>query len=102
MRVEAREVEQLLEQAPQALALLDPDAEQLLAEIVGQLRPALGERLEHAVDGGGRRAQLVRCDGDEVQLELVELDELLVQPGALDRDRDALGDELEQLDLLRA
>ena len=84
-RVETREVEQLLEQPPQPLALLDPDAEQLVAQLLGQLRAAVGERLEDAVDGGRRRAQLVRGDGDEVQLELVELDQLLVQLRALDR-----------------
>jgi hypothetical protein len=42
----------------------------------------------------------VRCDGDEIQLQLVELDQLLVQLRALDGDRDPLGDELEQLDLV--
>ena len=38
--------------------------------------------------------------GDEVQLQLVELDQLLVQLRPLDRDRDPLGDELEQLDVV--
>ena len=56
----------------------------------GELGPALGERLEDAVDRRRRRPQLVRGDGDEVALELVELDRLLVEPGALDRDRDPL------------
>ena len=43
----------------------------------------------------------MRSDGDEVQLELVELDQLLVQLRPLDGDRDPLGDELEQFDLVR-
>ena len=42
----------------------------------------------------------MRGNGDEVQLQLVELDQLLVQLGPLDCDRDPLGDELEQLDLV--
>ncbi len=41
--VEAREVEQLLEQPPQALALLDADAEQLLPQLLTQLRPAIAQ-----------------------------------------------------------
>ena len=99
-RVETREVEQLLEQRPETLALLDADAQQLLAQLLVQVRAPLGQRLEYAVDGGRRRAQLVRGDGDEVQLQLVELDQLLVQLRPLDGDRDPLGDELEQLDLV--
>ena len=99
-RVETREVEQLLEQPPETLALLDADADQLLSHLLVQLRASVGERLEDAVDGGRRGAQLVRGDGDEVQLQLVELDELLVQLRPLDGDRDSLGDDLEQLDLV--
>ena len=55
------------------------------------------ERGGDPVDRGGGRAQLVRCDRDEVQLELVEPDELVVHLRLLDRDRRARGDELEQL-----
>ena len=99
-RVEARQVEQLLQQPTQALALLDPDVEQLLAELVRQAGAAFLQRLEHPIDRGGRRPQLVRGDRDEVELQLVELDQLLVQLRPLDRDRDPLGDELQQLHLV--
>ena len=42
------------------------------------------------------------CDAiaTKFSLQLVELDGLLVQPGPLDRERDAVGDELEQLDVV--
>ena len=101
-RVEPRQVEQVLEQPAQALALLDADPEQLVPQLVRQLLAAIGERLEDPVDGRGRGPQLVRGDGDEVQLQLVELHQLLVHARALDRDRHPLGDELKELDLVRA
>jgi len=77
-RVESRQVEQLLEQPAEPLALLDPDAKQLLLQFVRQRAAAAGQGLEHPVDGSRGRPELVRGDGDEVELELIELDELFV------------------------
>ena len=94
-RIEAREVEQILEQPAEPLALLDADPEQLVAHLIRELAFAVVERLDDSVDRRRRRPQLVRGDCDEIQLELVELDELLVQASALDGDRHPLGDELE-------
>jgi hypothetical protein len=100
LRVEPREVEQLLEQPTQADPLLVADADQLAPCLLRQLVTAGVEGREDAVHRGRRRPQLVRGDGDEVQLQLVELDDLLVQARALDRERDPLGDELEQVDVV--
>ena len=83
--------------APQALALLDAYAKQLLSQVLAALPAAIRERLEHAVHRRGRRPQLVRGDRDEVELQLVEPDRLLVQLRALHGECDAFGDELEQL-----
>ena len=58
-RVEAREVEELLEQAAEALALLDAGAEQLVAHLRRELVAATLERREDAVNGGRRSTQLV-------------------------------------------
>ena len=92
--VEARQVEQLLEQSPQALALLDTDSQQLSAQVLVQLPVALQQRRQDAVHGRGRRSQLVRRDRDEVRLQLIELHRLLVEPRTLDRKRDPVGDQL--------
>ena len=98
--VEARQVEQLLEQPPQALALLDTDAQQLSARVLVQLPVALQQRLQDAVDGRSRSSQLVRRDRDEARPQLVELHRLLVEPRTLDRKRDPVGDQRQQLDIL--
>src|SRR5919198_805328 len=89
--VELREVEQLLDQAAQALGLLIADLDQLLS---GVRREAISlrERREDAVDGARRRSELARGDGDEVGLEGVERQCLLVQLPALDRKSETLGD----------
>ena len=42
----------------------------------------------------------MRRDRDEVRLQLVELHRLLVEPRTLDRKRDPVGDELQQLDVV--
>ena len=61
---------------------------------------ALAECRKRTVDGGSGRAQLVGRDRDEIQLELVEPDGVVVQPRLRDREGNALGNELEQLDVL--
>ena len=42
----------------------------------------------------------MRRDRDEVRLQLVELHRLLVEPRTLDRKRDPVGDQLQQLDVV--
>ena len=58
LRVEAREVEQLLEQPPQPVGLVVRDLEQLLTSPLREVR-ARAEGGEGAVHRRGRRAQLV-------------------------------------------
>ena len=98
--VEAREIEQLLDQTSHPVGLLVRHLDQLLARLRRELEP-LDERRQRAVDRRRRRAQLVRRDRDEVQLQLVELPRLLVKPRTLDRERNALRDELQELDVVR-
>ena len=83
----------------QPLRLLVEHLAHLRLRLGVQLVVALAQRRREAVDGGGRRAQLVRGDRDEVEPHPVELDDLPVDARLLDRDRGALGDELEQLDV---
>ena len=72
---------------------------ELRAHLRLQLVAPRTERGQEPVHARRRRAQLVRCDRDEVQLHLVEPDHLLVHARLLDRERRALGDELQQLDV---
>ena len=81
VHVEAREVEQLLEQPPSGAR----PARRRLATALGATPssscPSRSSNVvEDAVHGRRRRSQLVRGDRDEVQLHLVELHGLLVEP----------------------
>ena len=96
-RVQPREVQQLLEQPAQTVALLVGNLQQLLAELGLELVAALDRRRERAVHRRRRRPQLVRRHRDEVRLQLVEHDHLLVQSRALSGERDTFRDEAEQL-----
>ncbi len=97
VRVQPREVEQLVDQPPHAVGLLPGRSLELAANVVVERSLALAQRRQDPVDGGRRCPQLVRGDGDEAQLQLVEGDHLVVDAGLLDRDGEPLGDELEQL-----
>ena len=100
LRVEPGQVEQLLDQAPEADGLLPQRVLELLAGLGCEHVALVLERRRDPVDRRRRRAQLVRRDRDEVELHLVEPDELVVDPRPLDRDRGSRGDELQQLLIL--
>ena len=70
---------------------------ELLPRLCRQRVPAVAQRRGDPVDRGRRRAQLVRRNRDEVQLQLVEPHDLLVDAGPLERERDARGDERQEL-----
>jgi hypothetical protein len=98
--VGAGEVEELLDEAAQPDGLRPRGLLELVAD-PGRELGSRAQRLERAVHGGGRRAQLVRGDRDEVELHLVELAGRVMELRALDRDGDAVSYELEQVDVVR-
>ena len=98
-RIEARQVEQLLDQPAHPVRLLPRRLLELRTHV--RLELARAQCRERAVHGRRRRAQLVRRDSDEVQLQLVEPPCLLVQTRPLDRERDTIRDELEELHVVR-
>ena len=96
VRVQPRQVKQLLQQAAQPLTLVDARSHQFGPQLLRQLVSAARERRQHAVDGRRRRAELVRRDRDEIRFQLVKPDGLLVQLRPLNRNRDAVRHHLEQ------
>ena len=74
-RLEMREVEQVADQALQAAGLGEHDLERRLLLVLA-LDDAVRDRLHVALDGGQRRAQLVRDAHQEVALVLARLLEL--------------------------
>ena len=69
------EVQQLLDHGGQTAGLLDDDVEAALRLL--RIRAGIGgERFRPAVDGGERRAQLMRDGGDELLLDLLGLRDL--------------------------
>ena len=62
-----REVDQVADQAGELLELLDDVGEQRLALVVGD-QVGVGEDLDVGADARDRRAQFVRCIGDELAL----------------------------------
>ncbi len=80
------EVEDVVDQAAQPLALLDDDGDELLALIGVEIRIVAQDLAERA-DRGQRRADLVADRGHEIVLHLVELLEALVGRPQLGRGR---------------
>ena len=74
-RLETGEVEQVADQPLQAAGLREHDLERRLALVLA-VDHAVGDRLDVALDGGQRRAQLVRDAHQEVALVLARLLEL--------------------------
>ena len=75
--VEAPDVELVREQdlvddAAEPVGLLDDERDEALASRFVEREVVTAQRLRRAVDGGERRAQLVRGGRDEFRLELVE------------------------------
>ena len=74
-RLQTGEVEQVADQPLQAPGLREHDLERRLALVLA-VDDAVGDRLDVALDGGQRRAQLVRDAHQEVALVLARLLEL--------------------------
>src|SRR5207253_2337566 len=94
-RIEPGEVEELLDQPRHPLRLLPERVLELGAHRAVELAGAQGRK--DPVHRGRRRPQLMRRDGDEVELQLVEAERLFVDTRTLDRQRSALGDEEQEL-----
>ena len=67
--VEAREAEQIFDEALHARGVARDDVHELA--LLVERRVAVGERFHVAADGGQRRAELVRDVGDEITSDLV-------------------------------
>jgi hypothetical protein len=100
VRLEAGEVEQLLDQLREPGALLVDRLLEHLHLLGAQLVPPAVQRDGGSVHRGRGRAQLVRGDRDELVANGVELTELLVEERALDAEGTALRGPLHQLDVL--
>ena len=100
VRVEPGQVEQLLDEAAHPVGLLPGRLFELAAHVVAERVASLAEGRQDPVDRGRRGAQLVRCHGDEAQLQLVEGDHLVVHARLLDRNRKPFRDQLQQLRLV--
>ena len=79
-RLEACEVEEVLDRLAEDVAVVDHAVQALLAQLFAELVAPGDERLAHALDHRQGRAQLVRNRGDEVALEPVELGQALREP----------------------
>ncbi len=72
-RLHALKVEDVVDEADEAIGVGDGDAEEILCLGVDVADDAGGEQAESAANAGERRAQLVRDGGDELVFEGVEL-----------------------------
>src|SRR5215212_514861 len=99
--LEPREVEQLLDELAQALALAEEGAPKLVDLVFAQLPASQVERCADPVDGRRRTSQLVRGEGNEVRLQLVETTQLVVCEGGLEKGRHQGADRPQQLSDVR-
>ncbi len=70
--LDSLQVENVVDQAHQAVGVGDGDAQQIGGLFVGLAENAGGEQSQRPADGGERRAQFVTDRGDELVLELVQ------------------------------
>src|SRR5439155_17608459 len=97
VRLEPREVEQLIDQGAEALALVEESAPKIVDLLSLQLAASQVKGRADPVDDRCRRSQLVRCKGDEVRLQLVEVAELRLRERTLEEGRHQHADRPEQL-----
>src|SRR5438105_10841350 len=101
-RLDPGKIEQLLDEPGEPGALLVEGLLQLLRDLGREVAGPAAQRRRRAVDGGGRRPQLMRRERDEAVPGLVEPAQLLVEDRALHPERGPLRRSLEELDVLRA
>ena len=70
--LDALEIEDVVDEADQAVRVGDGDAEEVGGLVINVAEDAGGEQAERAADGGERGAELVADGGDELVLEAVE------------------------------
>src|SRR6266566_1450019 len=97
LRLQPREVEQLVDEPAQALALVVQGAPKIGDLLVIQFTPPQVQGRTDAVDDGGGRSQLVRGERDEVRLQLVEAAKLLLRECGLEERGHQRADRPQQL-----
>src|SRR5439155_2734412 len=95
--LEAGKIEQVVDELPQAVAVVVEDAAEIADLLVFQLTAAQVQRGADPVDDGRGGSQLVRGERDEVRLQLVEAAKLLLREGALEERGHQGADRPQQL-----
>ena len=97
--LEAREVEQVLDELEEALRLLRQHAAQLVTLLRRQVGLTFVERPHRAVDRRGRSPELVRGERRELALQLVQPPQVALLDRPLEERGDERAERRQQLDL---